>query len=295
MCSERILDLKDTCSKLPDIKLINGYCDDPGFSGGYEIVWPVVPKTSLTAIHFAQIKVIKSLLNEYGARSIAIMCSDFNCEKSAENYIRFTTDLKKCLVKNGIAQEKIRIEKIDFPYIIFDDLKYLFCEIEMYYMIKFKNKNFLQGNELDKDLNKDSGKKIQKYIHPLIQIAKIIRYMEGTSGDYLIVAGCDEKEQWSKLTEIFGKKTGVGRVGLMLIPELTNSGRTVDQSNSYISGVISCSSRHKLSEYLRENEDALNWFNKMFVQFPSPTIYDIRYDDIKMEEIWQLVKIYTEQ
>lgn len=262
------------------------------------IIWPVVPRLNLNNIHLAQLELMELLNKQYGWKIKTIISNCGAKPLSLEDTDGFIQKVRqRC--------EKINISNIDFELLrnFFDDNQpaisneILRCFIKVSSELHISALNDIKGKKYDEQKKSEIQQQpVLDYILPVLQYAVIKQISDdiwaSENKKSIIIAGNDEKDQWTKAIEIIGDS----KIGAILIPELNSpEGENVSQDTSSqdIRSVIRCSSREDLKEALKKDSFA-QWFYRMFVflsNYKDPSKVDIftctSAESVRNSSIWR--------
>lgn len=203
-------------------------CSINNFTGKELVIWPIVPRTSLTIIHFAQLEVIEKLVQLGCQLKILIVNCGNDMTEQQTLTSTFRTKLDKLLRNRNISSYSI--ETLDSYFkVSFRGarlmLKYL---IDLSKSMKYDmltNLNFKDGKYEKESQNKIHERTVLKMINPILLGAACL-YESSTnknSSGILVIAGNDEQKQWGFVT--INNKTRYN-IGCLFIDELKGSQST---------------------------------------------------------------------
>ena len=252
------------------------------FSSNRIIIWPVVPRLLLTSIHLAQLELMSILCKQFGWSIVAIIS---NCGSKTLD------DTEEIAFKEKIQKycEKLGIENISFDYLykffgrnhplvtrILDSFINISSKIIMPQLASINEKKYEESKKAE-----TRNLPVLDYILPILQfsvVQALSKYIKKETGKKsIVVAGNDEKIQWSEAVSAIG----VDYIGAMLIPELNKTnGININQDNQdqNIKSIIECHSKEQLRENINKGNVA-SWYYRMFVVLSS-------YNDIQSIDIF---------
>lgn len=207
--------------------------DDNGFecynlihqsiSSNSPVIWPVVPRQQVNIIHFAQIEVARVLaLLGCPLKVIIANCGNNSNITPSREDIAFKESLEKVLKKKGISEYTISFLNEYYDPSFTDGSMILSKFVKISSSMKISKLSFF--NTKDESYDSSAILKIQdrttlKYISPIFVWTASVYEAEQMSksgqGSPIIIAGADEKSQWSHVfTEINSS------IGAIFIPVL---------------------------------------------------------------------------
>lgn len=245
------------------------------FSVNKTVIWPVVPRNTLTSIHLAQLELMTILCRDFGWSVNAIISNCGAHPQSEEQVSAFEQKIYQYCRYVGI--EKFECSYLDSYF----KPKHEFAADVLGNFIRFSSHTNVP--ELSKIKIKryafDKQQQILQeavldYILPLLQMAvvKTVAYqLKAQSGQKpIVLAGEDEHIQWDHTVRTIGGDD----IGAILIPELSTGKQEnpnqVDQASTddQLKKIIQCLSKPDLQDSFRVG-NAANWFYKMFVVLPN--------------------------
>ena len=216
-----------------DCRVSELQCSINNFTGKELVIWPIVPRTSLTIIHFAQLEVIEKLVRKGCELKIIIVNCGNDITEQQTLTSTFKTKLEKLLRNRNILN--FSVETLDSYYkVSFSGarlmLKYL---IDLSKAMKYDlltDLNFKGGKYGKESQEKIHERTVLKMINPILVGAACLyeSFAYKNSGEILVVAGNDEKSQWEFVTLNNAKSN----IGCLFIDELTElKSKNVFQEN----------------------------------------------------------------
>jgi predicted phosphodiesterase len=263
------------------------------------VIWPVVPRLNLTNIHLAQLELMALLHKDFGWKVLSIIT---NCgahpltENEANDFIKKIRNRCDVIGINDIEFELLRDYYDNKPDISEEILK---CFMKVSSELRISDLKEIKEKNYDPNKQSEIGKlPVLDYVVPALQYA-VIQYISQTIFEKegkksIVIAGNDEKKQWSTAIQIIGDKN----IGAILIPELNNSdGKNISQDTQIpdIRSIIKCVSKDELKEALKDINVA-EWFYYMFVLLPQKKFTQINngnmLDDKELlDPIWERIEI----
>lgn len=234
----------------------------------HEILWPVVPRKTLTNIHLAQLELMKILCLDFGWTIHAIIS---NCGKhSTDNTLVpvFHKNLLKYLETQGIRQSfsasmlgEYFSPTSNLASAVLESFIKISMSTRMPVLKAIKTKNYS-----GQDISEINDSLILDYILPVLQIS-VIKAIINSNEDrkHIVIAGHDEHEQWDVAVRNIGAS-----VGTILIPELNLDDNNIrqDSSDSKTKRMNLCKSKKDLDENLHEGNLA-SWLYRLFIALPN--------------------------
>ena len=185
----------------------------------HQIIWPVVPRDLVTAIHRAQIEVIR-LLTLLGM-NITILISDCGGNKTYEpSYVSdFKTFLKKHLQKRDIREVDIillsNLYNTSSPEYqkLQDVFRTVSSIVSVQDLMSINQKTY--SDEVKREVEEDS---MLTHIRPLLTIAAVLYIANAKGSKCAIISGQDELLQWQHAYNVPGADA---KIGALMIPNLT--------------------------------------------------------------------------
>jgi hypothetical protein len=186
------------------------------------IIWPVVPRDIVNAIHRGQAEVIRLLvLLGWRVHLLIADCGSLNNYEKSDS-IRFSEKLKKYMANRGIEQIKISYlsdffaptnQDYDRIQEIFRDI---ISDLTLQDFLNIVNKGYT-------DRVKDDilRRATLDCLRPVLSLAVVLYLAQEARQKSIIVAGADERRQWERAYDI--PKTR-DRIGVLMIPVLTEDG-----------------------------------------------------------------------
>lgn len=233
------------------------------------IIWPVVPRTNLTIIHYSQIEVIR-ILSLLGINSIIIIA---NCGQSEivpnKTDIDFKEKLETYIKKKGVSSYKINFLNSYFSSdfsdgsIILSNFVKISSALKISQLYKFNTKDNSYDSIAKSEIR---DRTTLKYISPLFtwsaSIYEATKYFETTNDSKaIIIAGRDEESQWSHVISEINS-----HIGAVFIPILKQE----DDKTLYQEKKLSVFSKQQIERELgKGNID--KWLFQSFIslaEFP---------------------------
>lgn len=245
------------------------------FSVNKTVIWPVVPRNTLTSIHLAQLELMTILCRDFGWSVNAIISNCGSHPQREEQVSAFEQKIHKYCGYVGI--EKFKCSYLDSYF----KPKHELAADVLGNFIRFSSQTNVPELSKIKIKRYASDKQQQilqesvlDYILPLLQMAvvKTVAYqLKAQSGQKpIVLAGEDEHMQWDHTVRTIGGDD----IGAILIPELSagkqENPSQVDQASTddQLKKIIQCLSKSDLQDSFRVG-NAANWFYKMFVVLPN--------------------------
>lgn len=180
------------------------------------VIWPVVPRNLVTAIHRCQIEVIR-LLALIGWR-VTVLIADCGGENEYHgDYVRrFQQSLEKHLNARQLSNIAIRqmSELYDPMHKEYSQVQEIFRHImstlTMQRVMELNNKEYS-----DEVIEQITRKSTLAYMRPTLTMAAVLHLTQGCASKCVVIAGKDEEGQW-KLT--YSIRNGLTALGACLIP-----------------------------------------------------------------------------
>lgn len=236
------------------------------------IVWPVIPRETINAIHLAELELIRLLSNKCGWHVLCLITElSINVEKSHVN--RFIKNIRKYCEKSGIAVEFVSLNKDHALKFIggqdkrsskssfYKEVLDIFDKIKVNEVRSINEKKYPEYIKIKKDEDK-----LLKHVRPLLQLAAIKTLYNGTA--FVIVAGNDEHDQWLK----FDSFCGDDFLSALLIPTIkTTNDEDVCQESEADWEAINIHSREAVMKHGTEG-NVSEWYYKMFYCLPTQRV-----------------------
>lgn len=248
---------------------------DHDFSVNKTVIWPVVPRNTLTTIHLAQLELMTILCRDFGWSVTAIISNCGSHPQSEEQVSAFEQKIHQYCRYVGI--EKIECSFLDSyfkpEHTLAADVLGNFIQFSSLTNVPKLRNIKIKRYASDKQ-QKILEQAVLDYILPLLQMAvvkTVAHQLKAQSGQKpIVLAGEDEHIQWDHTVRTIGGDD----IGAILIPEL-NAGKQenpnqVDQASTdeQLKKIIECLSKSDLQDSFKVG-NAANWFYKMFVVLPN--------------------------
>lgn len=245
------------------------------FSVNKTVIWPVVPRNTLTTIHLAQLELMAILCRDFGWSVNAIISNCGSHPQNEEQVSAFEQKIHKYCRYVGI-------EKFDCSYLdSYFKPEHVFAADVLGNFIRFSSQTNVPELSKIKIKRYASDKQQQilqeavlDYILPLLQMAvvkTVAHQLKVQSGQKpIVLAGEDEHMQWDHVVRTIGGDD----IGAILIPELSagkqkdTSQIDQDSTDESLKKIIQCLSKSDLQDSFKVG-NAANWFYKMFVVMPN--------------------------
>ena len=248
---------------------------DHDFSVNKTVIWPVVPRNTLTSIHLAQLELMAILCRDFGWSVNAIISNCGSRPKKPEQVKEFEQKICQYCTYAGIERptcstldsyfqpEHPYASQVLGDFILFSSLTVV-PDLQ-----KIKIKRYASDKR-----QQILGEAVLDHILPLLQMAvvKTVAYqLKAQSGQKpIVLAGKDEHIQWDHAVRTIGGDD----IGAILIPELSageqEDPNQIDQASTdeQLKKIIQCLSKSDLQDSFKVG-NAANWFYKMFVILPN--------------------------
>ena len=280
------------------------------------IMWPVVPRKYLNAIHFAQLELIRILSSQchWRVQCLITETSLDPIRMSSEDVNKFVHHIDAFCQKNKIDIDFICLNKTITHMDNFGKKKNRNEEktrinesASAFYAEMFNLFNIVQINTLttinekkydDSVKDEMKGDKVLTYLVPLLQLAALKTLYNITKVKYVVVAGNDECLQW----KIFSEDWGYNYISAILIPEInTKDGKNIcqrDEDNK--EGVkkegspLNCYDRETVLEF-KDIGNVSEWYYKMFYCLPTQREVKVKKKKRNTAKEWDEIFIHIAQ
>lgn len=245
------------------------------FSVNKTVIWPVVPRNTLTTIHLAQLELMAILCRDFGWSVNAIISNCGSHPQDKEQVCAFEEKIHKYCRRVGIERPTCSTLDSYFqpehPYAsqVLGDFIRFSSLTSVPDLQKIKIKRY--ASDKQKQILREA---VLDHILPLLQMAvvkTVAHQLKAQSGRKpIVLAGKDEHIQWDHAVRIIGGDD----IGTILIPELSageqENPNQIDQASTdeQLKKIIQCLSKSDLQKSF-EVGNAANWFYKMFVVLPN--------------------------
>jgi class 3 adenylate cyclase len=182
------------------------------------IIWPVVPRDLATAIHRAQIEVIR-LLAQIGWQ-ITVLLAD--CGGEAE-YLREYVDTFEAHLNARITKRELRVSAVRMSDLyepshpeysqVHTAFRRISSKMSVEDLMSINKKKY--AAPVQAEMNE---KPTLTYLRPILTIAAVLHLASKKGGKNIVIAGKDEFLQWS---HAYNLPKALGLIGVLMIPVLT--------------------------------------------------------------------------
>lgn len=245
------------------------------FSVNKTVIWPVVPRNTLTTIHLAQLELMTILCRDFGWSVNAIISNCGSHPQSEEQVSAFEQKIHQYCRYVGIEKFECSFLNNYFKpeHTLAADVLGNFIQFSSLTNVPKLRNIKIKRYASDKQ-QKILAQAVLDYILPLLQMAvvkTVAHQLKAQSGQKpIVLAGEDEHIQWDHTVRTIGGDD----IGAILIPELSagelENPNQVDQASTddQLKKIIECLSKSDLQDSFSVG-NAANWFYKMFVILPN--------------------------
>jgi class 3 adenylate cyclase len=236
------------------------------------VVWPVVPRSLVTAIHRGQTEIIK-LLALLGWK-VHLLIADCKAEgEYSKTYSEaFRDKLAKHIERRGINLERsfTQSEFYETSFADYDRVQALFRAITS--DISWHELELINDKDYDAEKQAESRKSpTLNFLRPALLMAVVIYLAEKVNSKVLVVAGADERRQWERSYSIASSSA---KLGVVLIPILRQD--KINQTLQGESGPIWYSERSLADDMQADTPNNLAWWifdlHAYVPAFPADTV-----------------------
>ncbi|MCX6346269.1 MAG: adenylate/guanylate cyclase domain-containing protein [Armatimonadetes bacterium] len=192
----------DTLAKLVHDQLDNGKVEISNLSvndlaNSQSVIWPVVPRSIVTAIHRGQAEIIRMLARL--GWNVHLLIADCRSRDYGTEYCQ--TFCEKLTDYANLREFKIA--KVDYSSELFqpnhkgyvktqDLFRRISTHLTLDDMLVINNKSYDEVGQI-----KNPTTSTLDFLRPAITMASVLYIAEQNEGKCLVVAGCDERKQWN--------------------------------------------------------------------------------------------------
>ncbi len=185
------------------------------------VIWPVVPRNGVTAIHSGQLEIIR-LLALVGSH-VHILISDCGVKNSP---LRTYSELFRKKIDRHAKMRGIKDISYSFMTDLFNPEHEEYGEFYSYFrsvISQLTLEHLMDINQ--KDLPKEVTETITKsstldFLRPALTIASVLQMSNKIGSKCIVIAGADERNQWESAHEII--LATVSQFGVLFNPKLNN-------------------------------------------------------------------------
>lgn len=245
------------------------------------VIWPVVPREVVTAIHRGQLEIIRLL--SYLGWKILFIAADCGGNSSDIDTTSFIAKIRKHAEKRGLVNIEFKrlSEYFDVAYDkhgkVLDKFKQVTSFLSLQDMLNINHKYYAE--DVKDDIRKDSS---LKFIRPILTCAVVMHLIKdefAQESKSIVIAGDDEELQWRHLLE-----RSEGKLGAIYNPLLkTPDKHTARQSKNWPHWI----SKAELIKESSSGSNAALWAFQLFAQLPSFPATTVCIDEKELTaDIW---------
>lgn len=203
---------------------------DPGL-----VIWPIVPRAVVTAIHRAQAEVVR-LLARLGWR-VRVLIADCGAHEYDARLVKsFSSSLLRYLEYRGVAQVDIELLSAafdptgpDYPEMQ-GRFQQVTRELPLEKLLAMNNKSY--SEEVKDDIRKSPS---LEFLRPSLIISALTQMAKREDHKTIVVAGNDEDIQYRSLMDLPNARE---RLGVLMIPILSEGEPGSPQTRQSVNGPI---------------------------------------------------------